>query len=194
MASPLLDAAALLTDLPMIHVTDATPGFLGEVYGKTIPASVHHREARVLARATAVYSSQMMAKRAAADFGRPLSRILSLPFGVNFKTLPPQTPKPSLGTRLNLLYVGGEWTRKGGTLMIESFLELRARGRNAHLTIVGHVPAMLKAELQARDDITLTGFLDKNRSHHLNRLSHMFAQAHLLVLPTRADCTPMVIA
>ena len=38
------------------------------------------------------------------------------------------------------------------------------------------------------------GFLDKNRPRQAARLARLYSEAHLLVLPTRADCTPMVVS
>lgn len=193
-ASSLLDEAAMLTDLPMIHVTDATPGFLGEAYGRKVPPGVPDREARVLARSTGVYSSRVMAELARAEFGAVAADARALPFGVNFSDPPRDPPRKPALDRLELLFVGADWERKGGDLVLEAFGRLRSGGRAAHLTLVGGVPAEVKAALRGRDDITLAGFLDKNRPRHLERLRALFARGHILVLPTRADCTPMVVA
>jgi glycosyltransferase involved in cell wall biosynthesis len=38
------------------------------------------------------------------------------------------------------------------------------------------------------------GYLDKNRPRQAARLARAFGEAHLFILPTRADCTPMVVA
>lgn len=193
-ASPLLERAQQVTDLPLIHVTDATPGFLRDVYGHDVPDTVSQREARVLAHCRAVYSSQMMAQQAVVEYGALAEDAEALAFGVNFSTLPTNLPDKAPLDRLQLLYVGGNWDRKGGNIVLEAFDQLRASGRDAHLTLVGAVPAQLQANLRQRSDITITGFLDKNRPSQLARLQALFAQAHLFVLPTRADCTPMVVA
>lgn len=193
-ATPLLDAAAAVTDLPFIHVTDATPGFLREVYGRAVPQTADAREARVLGRAVPVYSSRFMAKRAGAEFGPVAAHAQALPFGVNFDTLPDPLPEKPPLYRLELLFVGTDWTRKGGALALDAFDRLRAGGRDAHLTLVGHMPEAVKTAVSGRRDVTVAGFLDKNRPRDAARLSSLFGRAHLLVLPTRADCTPMVVA
>ncbi len=193
-ASALLDEALMLTDLPLLHVTDATPGFLGELYRRTIPPGVRDREARILEGATAVYSSRMMRGRAAAEFGLRPSGLRAVPFGVNFSDPPVGLPQKPPLDRLEILFVGGDWERKGGDLALEALERLRAAGRGAHLTLVGNVPDGLRPVLQNDRDVTVTGFLDKNRPRHLDRLQSLFARAHVLVLPSRADCTPMVVA
>ncbi|MEL7460366.1 MAG: glycosyltransferase family 4 protein [Pseudomonadota bacterium] len=193
-ASPLLDRASQLTDLPLLHVTDATPGFLGELYGHDIPSENIEREARVVACCNPLYSSRVMAEQAVEEFGALAAHAQALPFGVNFTTLPNDLPVKSPLDRVELLFVGGNWKRKGGALMLAAFDRLRAKGVDAHLTLVGGVPSHLAGPLKRRSDVTLTGFLDKNRPRHLAKLQALFARAHLFVLPTRADCTPMVVA
>lgn len=193
-ASPLLDRARRLTDLPLLHVTDATPGFLRTLYGRAVPDANIRREARVLAHCKTVYSSRVMANQAVAEFGPPAADAQALSFGVNFDTLPSGLPAKAPLNRVELLFVGGNWQRKGGALMLAAFDRLRARGQAAHLTLVGAVPSDVARRLKRRSDVTLTGFLDKNRPRHLAKLQRLFARAHLFVLPTRADCTPMVVA
>ncbi|MEO1153542.1 MAG: glycosyltransferase family 4 protein [Pseudomonadota bacterium] len=192
-ASALLDEAAMLTTLPMIHVTDATPGFLEEVYNRALPASAATREARVLRRCVTVYSSQMMAERAQSEFPQQAPAVQSVPFGVNFPDLPAGLVHKAPLDRLELLFVASDWDRKGGDLVLDAFAHLQAQGRAAHLTLVGDVPDDVATALKHRNDITITGFLDKNRPRHMIRLRTLFERAHVFMLPTRADCTPMVL-
>ena len=191
-ATPLLDRLATLRpDLPFLHVTDATPQFLREAYGWSVPAEADALETRVAARSAGlVYSSRLLAGRAADDLGIPGLAAASLPFGVNFETLPemPGT-KPPLD-RIELLFVGLDWARKGGDIAVATLEALRAAGRDARLTIVGRCP---DRHLD-HPAIRATGFLDKNRPRDAARLARLYAEAHLLLVPSRADCTPMVVA
>jgi hypothetical protein len=69
-ATDLLMEVSVLTRAPLVHVTDATPAFLREVYGHDVPRAADAAEARVLAAARRiVYSSNYMAERAVAEFG-----------------------------------------------------------------------------------------------------------------------------
>ena len=52
----------------------------------------------------------------------------------------------------------------------------------------------ISAPSRGHPDITRAGLLNKNRPAEAARLSRLYAEAHLLVLPTRADCAPMVVA
>lgn len=186
-ASSLLESLDAVPDLPFLHVSDATPQFLRECYGRRCPAEADQREARVIARATAcLYSSREMADRARAEFGVAARAV---PFGLNMEApIPKRPPKPSLD-RLELLFVGTNWARKGGDLAVATLERLRAGGVDARLTVVGRLPGA-HAKHPA---ITAVGYLNKNRAHHAARLARLYARSHLMILPTRADCTPMVI-
>jgi glycosyltransferase involved in cell wall biosynthesis len=191
-ASPLLLQASALTRAPLVHTTDATPAFLREFYGRDIPRAVDAQEARVLkACRRIVYSSDYMAERAVAEFGSVLrDRVGAVVFGTNCDGLPDALPtKPDLAP-VRLLWVGSQWVRKGGEIALSAARILRATGVDVHLTLVGDVPATVRSG----PGIEVAGYLDKSRPKDAARLKSLYEQAHLFVLPTRADCTPMVLA
>lgn len=190
-ASPLLDKLGMAyPDLPLFHVTDATPRFLTDVYGWQLADSTQTTEERVVRHAArTIYSSDVMAARAPSDLGTPTLAPDALPFGVNLETLPRTCPqKPSFET-INLLFVGLDWARKGGDIAVATLDALQARGQAAHLTVIGRCPAAHTA----RPDVSNLGFLDKNRPADLKKIVATYENAHLLLLPSRADCTPMVV-
>lgn len=191
-ATSLLDQLAVLRpDLPYLHVTDATPQFLRETYGWALPAGADAAEARVAARALAcVYSSTTLAARAPEDLALPGLAAMPLPFGVNFDTLPNSARKTDPREQLELLFVGLDWARKGGDIAVAALDALIAAGRPARLTIVGTCPSRHRGH----SSIRRAGFLDKNRKRHAEKLSCLFSEAHLLLVPSRADCAPMVVA
>jgi glycosyltransferase involved in cell wall biosynthesis len=191
-ASPLLMKLSVLhPDLPLFHVTDATPRFLTDVYGWQISEGAQSIEQRVVRHAAStIYSSRMMAARAPHDLAVPDLLPEVIPFGVNLETLPKRCPEKHPVNDLRLLFVGTDWVRKGGDIAIATLESLRARGRNARLTVVGRCP-----EVHARrPDVNWLGYLDKNRPRDRKALVAAYSDAHLLLLPSRADCTPMVVA
>ncbi|MEJ2036879.1 MAG: glycosyltransferase family 4 protein, partial [Maritimibacter sp.] len=124
------------------------------------------------------------------DLGLPGLLTTSQSFGVNLEALPDTPPgKPPLG-RVNLLFVGIDWERKGGDIAVAALDELRALGVNAVLTIVGRCPVRHRGHPAIR----AMGFLNKNRARDAARMRALYREAHLLLLPSRADCTPMVVA
>ena len=191
-ATPLLAGLQKMRpDLPTYHVTDATPVFLREAYGWAVPRTAHALERQVASAATAViYSSTEMAARAPSDLGLPDLVPQAQPFGVNFEELPTDCPvKPSL-SRLKLLFVGLDWERKGGDIAVATLDRLRDQGIDAELTIVGRCPERHRSHPAIR----AVGFLSKNRASDRRKLVHLYSTSHILLVPSRADCSPMVIA
>ena len=189
-STPLVDSLTERTGLPLLHVTDATPAFLRTAYGWNIPQTADAAEARVTSKASAViYSSAFMARQAQNDFGTDLVPHVA-PFGINFEKTPETCPiKPGL-ERLELLFVGSDWDRKGGAKALATLDALTAAGTTAHLTVVGRMPNALRRH----PNITYVGFLDKNRPREAVQLGEIYTRAHVLLLPSKADCTPMVLA
>lgn len=183
---------------PFVTVTDSTPGFLREFYagGESLSLERDAEEKALTEQAAlAVYSSQFMADRACVEFGDHIApKLRTIPFGVNLDNLPqaPQHPErmPGGDVPVELLFIGREWERKGGPLLLEALKVLRDGGLDARLTIVGCNPA----EAIGAPGVTIHPYLNKNRPHDAAILDGLLDQAHLFLLPTRADCTPMVIA
>ncbi len=177
---------------PVFHVTDATPNFLRQVYGRDIaPAADEMESACLAAAAKAVYSSDYMARRALEEFPdlRP-EQVHAFPFGLNLDDIPAETPsKPPLEA-LNLLFIGSDWVRKGGTLAVSVLDQLRSRGVNATLTVMGNT----EAEKLNHPHVRSLGFVDKNTRKGRDIFERELTQAHMLLHPTRADCSAMVVA
>lgn len=179
---------------PMIFFTDATPAFLREFYKAKVffEDGIDEREARVLKRMDhVVYSSDYMRKRALAEFSfLDPAKVHAIPFGANLDNIPTAPPEKPPLDRIELLYVGTSWKRKGGDIALGALRALRAGGMDAHLTIVGKIPKKIEEE----PGLTQLGFINKNRPNQVARLAAALNRAHLFILPTRADCTPMVVA
>lgn len=189
-ASDLIDRLPLRA--PTVLVTDATPGFRREFYRSKLPPEAEEREGRVIGRAArVVYSSAFMRDLAIRDYGPDVAaRSTVIPFGVNLDDLPGEASERGTGGPLELLFIGKDWERKGGRIALDTLHVLRERGIPARLTIVGCNPA----EAAGDADVTIHPYLDKNRPADAAIFNGLLRQAHVFVLPTRADCTPMVIA
>ncbi len=175
-----------------VHITDATPQFLREFYNSSIGPKADADEARAIDQAAlVVYSSEFMAARAVTEFGaRYSSRIHAISFGLNLATLPPVPASKPPAAPLRLLFVGLDWQRKGGETALAAVTELNRRGIHARLTVIGSNPEGLSGHA----DVEVIPFLNKQNPEDYARLTKAFADAHFFLLPTRADCTPMVVA
>ncbi len=188
-ATPLLDQFSRHHRVPYLHVTDATPQFLHDTYKWDIPRDADALERRVSRRAFAtIYSSDYMAAKARRELG--LESPFCIPFGINIEKLPENCPTKSRDGVVNLLFVCSDWQRKGGDKALAAFDALEAKGVRARMTVVGHAPESCRTH----PGVTTTGFLDKNRPADAAILADLYRKAHLMLLPTRADCTPMVVA
>ena len=177
---------------PVIYVTDNTPGVLQAFYNTVVPEDKKEREGRVIAKASwTVFSSQFMAEQAQLEFGEQIgNRVSAFPFGTNLLDVPQQQVQKLPISPLQLLFIGMNWERKGGDVAVAVLDLLRRRGHPAQLTVIGGAPPSLKHH----PGVILLGHLSKDRRRDMVRLEQALQEAHLFILPTRADCTPMVVS
>jgi glycosyltransferase involved in cell wall biosynthesis len=93
----------------------------------------------------------------------------------------PLARRPRSGQPLNILFVGGDFPRKGGDLLLDT-VRTHFRGRvELHL--------VTSADVQAGDDV----FVHQGVKPLSPELFRRFAEADVFVLPTRGDCLAMVL-
>lgn len=99
-------------------------------------------------------------------------------------SMPPLDAPPPPPSGLRLIWIGVDWARKRGQFAVETVAALRARGLDARLDVVGPVDVPSRPEW-----VTLHGRLSAETG-----LSAAYGACSALLLPTRADLTPIVIA
>lgn len=125
--------------------------------------------------------SQWTASAIHAEYGVPEARMAVVPPGVDLSTWrvgggnPAGTPSSG---RARLLFVGGDWKRKGGPLLLDVFRS-HLRGRCELHLVTRDAPADI-------DDPDV--FVYADLSPNDPRLHHLYETCDALVLPTRADC------
>ena len=154
----------------------------------------HAMEQAALTRASlAIYSSDWAREAAIANYNVDPSKVKTIPFGCNISW---DFNEAEAGRFIearsrdvcNLVFVGVKWQRKGGPFALEVTRLLTKRGLRTHLTILGCEP-----DTSVDDNVTVRPFLRKSDAEGLAEFQKILAAAHFLILPTRADCTPMVI-
>ncbi|MGH2514138.1 MAG: glycosyltransferase family 4 protein, partial [Ktedonobacterales bacterium] len=184
-----------LRRVPAVIVTDVTPRQLEEMrphYGRSrhsAPALMRLKEsmyrdifssARVIAPCSQWVKNSLM-----SDYGVPEEAIVVVPHGVDVWQWKP----PAAGVRAaslvasggkpRILFVGGDFQRKGGDLLLDWFLE---RG---HETCELHLVTRTPPEPLPRvPGLHLYTGLETNDG----RLVQLYEQCHVFVLPTLADC------
>ena len=155
-------------------------------------------EAAAAARFTGlIFSSEWAVGEASRLYAVPREKLHSIPLGAIWT---PDIDTPELlaaidarpTDRLDLLYVGKDWVRKGGPLAVEITRALRERGvANVTLHVVGCTPEIAPAD---RAWIKLHGFLNVQVPEQSARLKTLFLRSHFLVVPTQAECFGVVFA
>ncbi len=181
--------------VPSVVVTDVTPhqfDLLGDYYDHPQPkdsalARYKHwvnvdvyRSARLLAPWSNWTKASMM-----RDYGVPEEKIVVVPPGVDVEQWAP----PPAGTREasltaanhlpRILFVGGDFVRKGGPLLLRWF-ERHGVGR-CELHIVTRTPPAMQEALPGL-------YLHTNLEANDPKLRRLYRESHVFVLPTLADC------
>lgn len=185
----------LKTDIPMLHVSDATYAAMSGYYpGEFEGISARSKrlgnemEAMSLSRSrAAVLSSEWAARSAREDYGVPASRVHVVPLGANLDSdLTPVTARPM--DKCRLLFVGVDWRRKGGDIVHAAFQSLRARGLDVELHIAGCTAPVDGPGIHQH------GFLSKGDPNQYARLKDLFRQASFLFVPSRQEAFGLVFA
>jgi glycosyltransferase involved in cell wall biosynthesis len=155
-------------------------------------------EAQAANRCTGlIFSSDWACDEAARLYGTPANKLHSIPLGASWT---PDLEATELAAvidarpddRLDLLFVGKDWERKGGPLALEIARELHQRGSaNVKLHIVGCTPP-IPPEL--RELTQCYGFLNAKIAAESALLKRLFLRSHFLLVPTRAECFGVVFA
>jgi glycosyltransferase involved in cell wall biosynthesis len=189
------------SDLPIVVWTDATfdalVGFYPE-FSNLSASSVENGRRQELAAldrvALAVYSSRWAAEGAREYYGVDDDRLAVVPFGANIE--PPSAAEASacVDSRsrdvCRLVFIASDWFRKGGDVAVDAVGLVNEAGMPAEVTIVGAQPHRPDA---LPPHANYVGTFDK-RSRGGGELGELIGGAHFLLLPTRADCAPVVFA
>ena len=198
--SPL--SAYLARRLPVIHLSDATVPIMRDYYIRNSHAcqSSWREAAFELDRDTVKYSraclypTEWAASSALSDYKADRSRVHVIPWGCNLEKndIPSDTPYVR-SDQCNLVFIGVDWTRKGGDIVIDAFERLLDLGCPALLDIIGAKPNLQKRR-RGICHITEHGFISKGTPDGLSLYQSIMRKASFLFVPTRQDCYGIVFA
>ncbi len=150
-------------------------------------------EAQVIEESALIlYPSSWARQSALADYGADAAKVFEIAWGANMPAGNGQ-PRTLQAGPLRLLFVGIEWERKGGPLAVAAAAELAARGLDCRLDIIGNSAAVM-AGRPVPANVHFHGLLRKDVPEQAAALDRLFEEAHLLFLPTRAECYGIVFA
>ncbi|TVR07205.1 MAG: glycosyltransferase [Phormidium sp. GEM2.Bin31] len=136
-----------------------------------------------------IFPSNWAAQNAHEAYGVPIEQIDVVPYGANLAQEPTgeqvksaiaQRPKD----RLNLLFIGVDWQRKGGALAVAVAKQLNDKGIPTTLTVVG---GQVPATFEALPFVRSVGFIDKFTKVGATTMSELFERSHALLLPSEAE-------
>jgi len=191
------EIAFLKTKIPIIYLTDGTfAGCLG--YHKSL-SHLRQRsidqgntiEKKALQKAKYVLVSSLWAHDSAVnDYQCDPRKIHILPFGANLETIPVQVNiQFDVPETWKLLFAAVYWEDKGGERAFNCMKALLDKGHKVELTVLGCIPP---AEF-THPNLKVIPFIDKNALNGQQKMAEIFSRHHFLILPTRFDCTPIVI-
>ena len=192
-----VEIASIKTDVPVVYYSDITWADIVDYYPEFSSVSPWGRaegeriEAAAIAQASAaVYPSEWAVDSACKHYGASRETTFKVSFGANLND--PPSRESALDRRLNgpvnLLLVGVDWKRKGGPIAYECLTSLLDRGIDARLTLLGCKPPAGFEHPKFR----VIPFLSKHDAEQRNQIRQLFLDAHFMLLPTRADATPIV--
>jgi glycosyltransferase involved in cell wall biosynthesis len=187
--------AYLPVEKPLVFWTDATFGAMVDYYPEFTNLCAETRQDGDAAEASAlgkvelaIYTSEWAARDAVSRYRIPPERVKVLPLGPNLVGAHSDNNIKELLIKratspCKLLFVGGDWVRKGGAFALAVTQELNRRGLRSELHIVGAKPPG-----DAPSFVRYHGFLRKSDPSHRARLSHLYSTSTFLILPTSAEC------
>jgi glycosyltransferase involved in cell wall biosynthesis len=196
------EVAMLETDIPIIYLSDATAKVYYPLYRKgdrsVTFANTVEAEYRTYDRAKQIiFSSHWAAQSAIDTYGVNPSKVNVIPFGANLAQLPTRQQvlenrrSPLNQSSCKLMFCSVDWDRKGGAIAFATLLALLEMNIDAELIVIGCKPSE-QSQLQ-HEKVRLVGFLDKGSAQDCQTLENILWESHFFLLPTRADCSPIVL-
>lgn len=189
-----LFAHRLMTKIPTVVSMDATPSnfdSIGTPYDHT-PSRYRQIEAiknalnrRTFNRARKLITWHEWGKRSLVrDYGVNADKVTVIPPGIDLERWNFPHPEAERMTGpIRLLFVGGDFYRKGGEVALGAFQR--------------HLSRVCELDIVTREKVNTRG-LSNVRVHHglgpnAPALMNLYARANIFVFPTAGDCLPMVI-
>lgn len=192
--------AGLKTSTPIIYYTDGTIPLMVDYYwfnfsNRAIKEAKLIEERALKNASLNIFSSEWAANSAIKDYGIDSNRVDVLPFGANIddSLINYKVKDYSQTKKLNILFSGVDWVRKGGNIAVDTVKRLNERGINSTLYVCGIRNEDFPTELNNVDYVKNVGFLNKNEESDLQKYLDIWENTDIFILPTRAECSAIVL-
>lgn len=179
-------------DTPLYCYLDATAAqvyaarawefrFFSEAHARRII----ERQRTVFERCACVFPrTEWAAASVERDYGIPREKIVTAGAGPNYYA---ESPVHGTYDGQTILFVGGEFERKGGPLILEAFRRMRARMPRARLRIVGCEPEL------AEPGVEIIGRIRKDAPGGLDQLLRHYSEASVFCMMSHFEPFGIVV-
>ncbi len=179
-------------DIPFVHFGDLTYEQLKVYYVKEderdIEPCINLEKILLNTSSKIIYCSKWIKNRVVEIYNINPNKIDVVEMGANIPT--PQNYSIEINMDVcRLVFIGINWNRKGGDIVMQVFQHLKKEGFPCTLTIIGSSP---RNRPEDNHGLTVIPFLDKAKKDHLKVLNDILNESHFLVLPTRFDAYGIV--
>ncbi|MGB3510841.1 MAG: glycosyltransferase [Microcoleaceae cyanobacterium] len=188
--------AYLKAKQPIVLYTDATIAslinfypYLNNLCQETLK-QIYDMEKKALDNCElAIYTSEWAAQTAIDIYKINSAKVKVIPWGPNLdcdrtKDDINQIVESRLPSPCKLLFMGFEWSIKGGDIATEVAKELNAKGLNTELIVVGANPPNSES---LPDFVKAIGKIDKFNQAGKEKFNQILSDSHFLILPTKAE-------
>ena len=187
---PYLFTTSWLRSAPVFYAIDCTPRLLSDLdahyrANASDPASVKGRLTTLAYKAffrrccALLPWSSWAARSMIDDYGADPERVRVLPPGIDTERWRPAASRPDAHGKLQVLFVGGDFERKGGPLLLELHRKHLRQSCDLHL--------VTRERLEPEPGVYPHHGLRPNDA----ALLELFQRSDVLVVPTLADCFSM---
>ena len=184
--------AFLKTNIPIVYYNDATVDLLIDYYpslsnySRLAQNNCIYIEQKAISNSDVhVFSSDWAMNNANLRFNAKNAFVVKM--GANIINDPILDLNNKIYNQvINILFVGVDWHRKGGDLVVETMNKLIEKGFNVQLTVIGCIPPVYY------DYIKVIPSINKNIDQDKRLFDETLKKAHLFFLPTRAECFGLV--
>lgn len=183
-------SAYLVSDVPLIYIGDTTFHLFNQYMSwqdESLAKLAEQLESLAIQKADKIiYCSEWAKQSAMQDYNADAKKIEVVEFGANIiENIPIPDNVSPINAPCNLLFIGRNWNMKGGNKVLEIYHNLKGRGFQCTLTIIGSEPPM---SLPNDPNIEIYPFIDKTNSNDRLKFHEILTRSHFLILPTRFDC------
>jgi glycosyltransferase involved in cell wall biosynthesis len=187
--------AHINTRIPIFYFSDATVNLLINYYNSYSDLALFSiKESNIIEQKAidnaniSIFASSWAARDAIHSYHANPGKVKVIKMGANIEDDPQVANiENKLNQKIcNLLFLGVDWERKGGDIVLKTIDLLKSKGFDFRLIVSGCVPPV------TRPDMTVYPFLSKDNEEEYKKFVEILGSSHFLFLPTRAECAGIV--